>query len=829
MGTPVALPGSGGIPCWLLGFLQDHFREPEDLSSIQSLTARLKQQCDDHEVELLHLKRRLSLAVSSWISQSNEARRILSGIESGHPCSMPDESVRSHEKILLVELPLIAKEVGRIQSVRLYAESALRLETLVGDLEDATLSMMKQVSRKTKASNQTMAQDESGWRLAKQLVAVKAMKDIEEVLAGVANNRPWWTNLLQAVDSRVDKALAILRPQCLTDYRILIASLGWPPALSATNVEKDNCMEMQNPLFLMQGEKKARYSQSFLVLCSLQQLQAKREARSSLLQKNHRACNPSDFKDVGEVSFFKYGLWPIDELVNPIALRMEYHFSRWLDQPKFIFALVYKITQNFLDGVENILQPFIDNARILGCSAKEAWVLAMMKVLLYYLERQVFPALIKNHCKRDADSGVTSSLLHMVDLMITFDRRMKILSTSGIHVTGSFAAIEGFVPSFSIMSMFNDHSDWLQIWAEMEVKDAEGKLKPQLEDETSWLKVFRNQAGDTYDKEESFLFLSREDYKAPLIADSVFHFAWAMIERGLSIPCMQRRNQFFGASANLFLSHFFNILVERSRDVEFMVVITDDIELLRICSAINIACYCEHVLQEWSEDVNLMEMGASGDDAKGMFDRLPRYPLFDDGIMVLVNLQTDCLEEILTALLLHFDNLSWNYVQDSGQWEMKQVDSDGSIRDEEYLFISPTFIEALDMLRDRIQFLKQNLNPQNFLDLWRSIAGGLDHFIFTSIPMSNASFSCPGINQFRTDMKALFLIFKPFCARPEAFFPCISNSLKLLEINKKDADQMLKLFSQGHTASEDCLRLQGLFQVSPSQAKKVLRNRMRGD
>ncbi|KAI0520088.1 hypothetical protein KFK09_007553 [Dendrobium nobile] len=683
--------------------------------------------------------------------------------------------------------------------MRFYlAESALRLETLVGDLEDATLSMMKQVSRKTKASNQTMAQDESGWRLVKQLVAVKAMKDIEEVLAGVAKNRPWWTNLLKAVDSRVDKAHAILRPQCLTDYRILIASLGWPPALSATNVDKDNCMEMQNPLFLMQGEKKARYSQSFLVLCSLQQLQAKREARSSLLEKNHRACNPSDFNDVGEVSFFKDGLWPIDELVNPIALRMEYHFSKWLDQPKFIFALVYKITQTFLDGVENILQPFIDNAKMLGCSAKEAWVLAMMKVLLDYLERQVFPALTKNHCKRDAESELTSSLLHMVDLMITFDRRMKILSTSGIHVTGSSAAIEWFVPSFSIMSIFNDHSDWLQIWAEMEVKDAEGKLKPQLEDETSWLKVSSNQAGDTYHKEESFLFLSREDYKAPLIADSVFHFAWAMIERGLSIPSMQRRNQFIGASANLFLSHFFNILHERSRDVEFMVVITDDIELLRLCSAINTACYCEHVLQEWSEDVNLLEMGASGDDSKGMFE---------DGIMVLVNLQTDCLEEILTALLLHFDNLCWNYVQDSGQWEMKQVDSDGSIRDEEYLFISPTFMEALDMLRDRIQFLKQNLNPQNFLDLWRSIAGGLDHFIFKSIPMNNASFSSLGINQFRTDMKALFLIFKPFCARPEAFFPCISNSLKLLEINKKDADQMLKLFSQGHTESEDCLRL----------------------
>uniref|UniRef100_A0A0A9DM37 Uncharacterized protein n=1 Tax=Arundo donax TaxID=35708 RepID=A0A0A9DM37_ARUDO len=51
-----------------------------------------------------------------------------------------------------------------------------------------------------------------------------------------------------AVDSRVDKTLAILRPQALTDYRALLAALGWPPSLSSPDTEKDKYSQIPNPL-----------------------------------------------------------------------------------------------------------------------------------------------------------------------------------------------------------------------------------------------------------------------------------------------------------------------------------------------------------------------------------------------------------------------------------------------------------------------------------------------------------------------------------------------------------------------------------------------------
>ncbi|PKA57963.1 hypothetical protein AXF42_Ash012502 [Apostasia shenzhenica] len=586
---------------------------------------------------------------------------------------------------------------------------------------------------------------EIGWRLGKLLVAVKALRDIEEVLLSAANSNPCWTNLLKAVDYRVEKALAILRPQSLTDYRTLLVSLGWPPSLLTSNVANDSFLDIANPLVVMQGEMKDKYSRSFLALCYLQQVQAKREACLHFLLRKQMGSS---------------GLWPIDELVSSLALRIEYHFSKWLDQPKFIFALVYNITKNFLDSIENVLQPLIDHGKLLGCSAKEAWLVAMVRLLSDNLERQIFPALTRIHNSRNGDLEICSSLLHIVDLMISFDKRIQILLTSGTHFMESFAVIEGLPPSLSSLSIFIGHPDWLKIWAEIEVNDAEGKLRPELEDERSWMAIFDQQAESNYGS-LSFLLSSREDYKAPIISDSVIQITWSIIERGLVLPSRQLRNQFIISSAKLFLNNFFGILLQRSRDVEFNTAILDDAQLLKICSAMNTAHYCEHVLIEWSENVKLMEVAAS------------------------------------------------------------------EIIEEDNLCISPSFIEVLDMLRDRLRLLNLILNSKDFLDLWRSVAGGIDHFIFSSIPMSNARFSSLGVYQFKTDIKALFVIFRSFCPRPEAFFPCISNSLKLLTMDRKDADQLLKILLQ--TRSEESLRLYGVFHVSHAQAEKILRNRMIGD
>ncbi|CAL5330665.1 unnamed protein product [Camellia sinensis] len=177
---------------------------------------------------------------------------------------------------------------------------------------------------------------------------------------------------MKSLDSRVDKTLNLLRLQVLADHRALLSSLRWPPKVFMSKIESGKISILPNPLVLMQVDKQKAYSESFLELCALQHLQTRREERQlGLLGKKK----------------LNTGLWAIDELVSPIASRSEYHFSKWVDQPEFIFALVSKITKDFVGGVDDVSQPLIDRAKLVSLSGKEAWISVMVQTLSSFLAK----------------------------------------------------------------------------------------------------------------------------------------------------------------------------------------------------------------------------------------------------------------------------------------------------------------------------------------------------------------------------------------------------------------------------------------------------------
>ncbi|KAJ0979067.1 hypothetical protein J5N97_014541 [Dioscorea zingiberensis] len=669
--------------------------------------------------------------------------------------------------------------------------------------------------------------EDSGLKHEKLLLAINATKDIEKVLVNAMHSRPRWLRLLMTVDARVEKALSFLRPQALSDHRAVLISLGWPPSLSTSNPEKDNCLYIPNPLILMQGEKKEKYSRSFLALCALQHLQAQRDKRKSDFSKYQKGCELLHSANVDKQVCSYSGLWTIDELVSPIAARIEFHFSKWSDEPKFIFALVYKVTRDFLEGVDNVLQPLIDEARLVGYSAKESWASAMVKMLCQYLEREIFPVLARLEVGSDSNREATSSWLHLVDIMISFDKRMQILASSGNTLPGMFAGFEGFSQSLPVMSIFSDHSNWLQIWAGIELKYAGDKLRSELEDERSWTIHIAKQAGlSDVVSSESFLLSTREDHKAPSIAESVVQLAWAMIERCRSLPSASTRIRFVRSSVTIFLYDFFSHLSQRCQEIESTTSIQEDDMLLRVAGSMNVARYLECVMREWSEDLTFLEMSITEDDLRGRqnMDQYLHNCFFRDEIFYLVKLETDYLMEIVSALLLDFDALCWDYIQNRDQWARQGNKYKDKISDEENTTVSPDFIEALDMLKERMRILKMNLNVKYFLDLWRSVAEGLDHFIFNSIPLSQVKFSSHGVDQFKADMSALLTVFRPFCARTEAFFPCTMDALRLLTMKRKDLDYLLKVLSKGEKNINECLHSRGLFHISAGHVEKILWN-----
>ncbi|CAN6220005.1 unnamed protein product [Urochloa humidicola] len=791
----------------LRGFLDTHFASPEDLAAAPALAELLRRECAELHASLRRLDAQLAAAAASWLARSAGARSDLRRIRSPGLGGAADAE---HEGAEMVGLPALVREIQRIDTIRLYAEATLQLEALVGNLEDVTFSIVRHASKLSLPSI-LWKSNETDLKQAKLLNAVNAVRDIERELVRIGTSRPQWTSLIMAVDTRVDKTLAILRPQALTDYRALLAALGWPPSLSSPETQNDKYSQIPNPLVLMNEGNKEKYSQSFMALCALQHVQANREVRQCQIAA---APTLAESKYSDKTACLDNGLWAIDELVHPVASRMEYHFAKWSEQPEFIFTLVYKITKDFMDGVDDILQPLIDHARLAGLSAKESWVTGMVKMLVGYLERQIFPALVTS-IQDQATAGkpeVESSWLHLNDLMISFDKRMQLLADSGIQKILSLS--EGLPRSLSIFSIYSEHPDWLQIWASLELSSAQDKLKSEMEDEISW--SFSDSQHDQHGHMENsikFLLTTREDYKAPPVSEFVVRTALSMIERGRALRNRGMQIQYNRSSSVKFLNDFFLVLRDRCEALQLSNTALEDQSLSKASCAINAARYCENVLREWDEDTTFLDICTQGS-------------LFTDEITFLVKLGTNYLEQILSAILLEFEDLSWEYVQNIGSWSGQTV-LDDQVLDEENAGVSSGFVASLDVLTDRVSKLKLYLNSKDFLDLWRSIAEGLDYFIYSSIRWGEVNFSDTGIIQLRVDTKALLHIFRPFCSRPEAFLPFLSESLRLLTMKKSDAQYLLEMLTDD-TSSDNCLKHQELHHVNGRQATKILRSRKFG-
>ncbi|TQD75283.1 hypothetical protein C1H46_039202 [Malus baccata] len=613
---------------------------------------------------------------------------------------------------------------------------------------------------------------DAGTKHEKLLQAIKALNDLE-VLVDVMKLRPQWHHLLTSVDGRVDKTLAILRPQVFADHRSLLASLGWPPKLSTSQIESEKIADLPNPLVLMQGEKRKSYSNSFLALCALQHLQTRREKRQLNLLGQ-------------EVCMIQ--LWAIDELVSPIASRLEYHFSKWIDQPELIFALSHKTTRGFIAGVDDVLQPLIDKARLVNYSAKEAWVAAMVQLLSEFLAKSIFTDLAERYQDKQMKSEVIELWLHLVDLIVLFDKQMQSLVSSDVtlFLTES-ERVESLSGSISALMVFCKRLDWLKIWGKIELKNACRKFKTDLKSERAWLVDEKHQDALQLDTEfEQFLLSTREDYRAPLIAESALRITWEMVEKCQTMPSTLARIQFVRSTAVRFLWYFFKVLLLRCNKTEISPDNLDDDALVRLSGSVNASKYVESKLRQWSDDVNFLEMKVAENDTSDQEkDDSTEISFFREEIKSLSELATNWLLEIISVLLRQFETLSWEYVQKVKHYDQQlegltPVEISAAMD----ITISVDFIEPLDVLRSHLMLLRMRLNPKDFLDLWRSVSEGLDHFISSSgigcgiQPFDNR------IKQFETDMQALFSVFQPFCVRPEAFFPRTIETIKLLKMNK---------------------------------------------
>ncbi|OVA13332.1 RINT-1/TIP-1 [Macleaya cordata] len=799
------LPQLSDISRSSLSFLGEKFQKRDDLLKAPDLVSQLQKQCSDLDQSLNDLNHTLEKSIVAFASHSERLGglfdvinvkltdlRSSTSISESFRDGKEGEELGRVKQILGDELPALAKEVARVETVRIYAETALKLDTLVGDIEDAVSSTMTGKLKKLPSG----ANSEET-----RLLAIKSLKLTEDILTSVAKSRPQWTRLVSAVDHRVDRALAVLRPQAIADHRALLASLGWPPSLSnlnSKNVNTGKSSVVLNPLFTMQGDLKNQYCENFLALCSLQELQSRRKSRQ--LEGHYR-----------EVAM-RQPLWAIEELVNPISLASERHFKKWVEKPEFIFALVYKITRDFVDSMDELLQPLVDKARLVGYSCREEWISAMVTSLLMYLAKEIFPIYV-GQLEEDGVTGVPLqariSWLHLIDLMISFDKRVQsLVADSG--VLNSVRDDESF-RRISSMAIFCDRPDWLELWAEIELGDTLNKLRPEMEDGRNWkMKV-----------QGALLVSGSEGYKSPAIAGAVLRHLSAMIDRCRPLPSILLRARFIRLAGAPILREFLDCLLHKCQEAEGLTALADDDALIKVTNSINAARYCESVMKDWCEDLFFLEMTLDQDNEVGIGagDNISgigmngglRGGIFYEEIEKLEEFRKEWTEKISTVVLRGFDARCRDYMKNKKQWQEKG---------EEGWNVSKLFVGALDYLQGKISKLEEGLNEIDFVIAWRNLASAVDRLLFNGILMSNAKFYNGGVERFGGDSEVLFGVFGAWCLRPEGFFPKVSEGLKLLRME----EDQLKVGMEG--GMERWLKEKRIRHLGVSEAEKIVKNRV---
>ncbi|KAG6554843.1 hypothetical protein Mapa_003426 [Marchantia paleacea] len=910
-----ALPAKESISPFLRNLLNESFNTVDDLSGTPSLVARLLAELDEEKEKFSKAQAQVLVTTSRSLSRfgllTNSLENLTSKIENVRASSVPlstmqkegsgsggngaavsgkkdeishfeekekveierimnpgsgeteSEGIKLNRQGMVEELEALANEVARVEKVRIYAESALKLEQLVGDLEAAVATI----------SGSVRSSAQSGGILLKVTRAVKTMQTTEAAVAEISNAH--WNRLVSAVDLRVDRVAAILRPVVVPDHRHILSSIGWPPPLSAASVGGN---KLANPLLEMSEVQERTYFESFMALTILQAVQqARRERQLNQYRNINDTTSPDSLSERKMKSrATRAPLWAMDELVSPVAAKAEPHFLRWTTKPELAFALAFRLAQEYVDSVDEILQPLIDKANLAGYSAREEWVFSLSSMMSLYLQNHILPGLA-NDLQDDGGAGSVAAALwlHIVDEALTFDGRMKSLAMRvlGLFQGGSLeeAQVEDLDtlsgPVVLSISAIADRQEWLEMWATLEREDVLAKLRVELHSDGAWVtktkvNVFFGLVQDGHQGASGSLGAPIEKFRAPAGASLVLASMSAITDRCRSLlePYQQYVFVKLGVIpiARVYLQE---MLGPRCLELQAVTALADEESMVKVAICLNAARFCEHSLQEWSEDIFFLELlHAHQDEMQGTVELTG---VFDQEIGEFEQFRQDWLSKLVSSISRGFEARCREYLRSKKRWSdpgngtqnlaVPVQDSDveskprpKDLMDETYVNtlkdfdVSATLVDTLGVLQSQLSALNATLDFVNFLELWRNLAAVLDQFLVSSVVLSGAKFSDYGGWQFAADIQGLFLLFKPYCVRPSGFFKTLHDAVILLTLSSKDAHTLLQVLQpspvkpreQTDLAKDtnkdliDISRRFGVRKLDPVTIRKVLSCRM---
>ncbi|KDQ20405.1 hypothetical protein BOTBODRAFT_183196 [Botryobasidium botryosum FD-172 SS1] len=180
----------------------------------------------------------------------------------------------------------------------------------------------------------------------------------------------------------------------------------------------------------------------------------------------------------------KDGLYPLQTLVQPIALRFKYHFegkreTNRLDKPEWYFTNILNVTHEHRSFVENQIQALIHRSSFKDINAMHEFQRLLLPILSRKL-RHTIPALLDH----------PSLLAHTIYQTLLFDGTMR---DGGFSLEGTLAVGEADGDAAPVWEGLSEvvlgNKEWFDTWLEAEKKFTDIQYNDIIGSPDAWILV----------------------------------------------------------------------------------------------------------------------------------------------------------------------------------------------------------------------------------------------------------------------------------------------------------------------------------------------------
>ncbi|KAI0724222.1 RINT-1 family protein [Cerioporus squamosus] len=446
------------------------------------------------------------------------------------------------------------------------------------------------------------------------------------------------------------------------------------------------------------------------------------------------------------------GLYPLQALVQAIALRFKYHFegtrqTNRLDKPEWYFTHIVNESHEHRPFMESIVQALLSSTEYRTVNAWREFTLLMLPIVERKLRRTI-PALLSH----------PPILAHTIYQALAFDTALKDEGFDLRGTTASPANGEETRHWEGVCEVILGRNEWFEAWVEGERKFAMDQYFEIIGASDAWL------IADDDVEEENDARPADRDLRPTNSARRVKALVEQVTDRYSPLPQHSHRTRFL-IVVQLPLLEAYHARIASSLDAfetlssTFMRAVpgalgtgdgrgdgrklTAGVEgVQRLCKALVSAKYLASAMETWGEDLFFLELWAeinrranlrtkaesipSLPNPNGAEDEPPEGTIFEELIRHYHSLASRAEEMIVTCITGEVESALKPHLQGGSTQVTPATGSEGS----DDIALAQSLLGPLALLSSHLSFLRGTLPRATVTSLYRRIAARLStHFV----------------------------------------------------------------------------------------------------